>query len=1215
MIFERADHGRRIGRGQLFWRVHRSGGARRKLLFFLVLLALFVAFLPVLVTKTPLRDAVVAAAMPGGALRVTIGEASLGWFSGLSLSQVEVWNEAGDKLLAAETITMDRSPIQLLANRRDLGTIDIAKPTLHIKIRPDGSNLEDALSHLLAAAAEREPPSPDDGAASQVQYSVRLSEGTVVAEDLSMNRAWRVENVDLQYDSGGANGGLGQWSLTAQFVDVAADGAAPATAGQIALTLTSNDGQQQLAWQTEGLPLAMAEPWLRRFIVAADASGTLASQGNATWTAAAPTDLNTSGYLSISRLDASAPALHGDRIRLERLELPWRLTAAQTGLKIEDLQLQSDIGRAAMRGTIDATALTNGGSIREVVLSAGKRHDVELRGVLDVERLAAMLPRALRIRDDTAITSGTIELSGRCQPAGSGQRITGSVRTSQLSATSGGRPLHWNQPITANVSLTREVGALRLEELACDSEFLQISARGTPQEFTAAASFDLNRLSQQLGQFVDLSGMELAGTGEAKFDWSQEAADAFSARAAGSLAQLRIALAEGGAWVEPQLEMRANAGGRLDTTSGRPTRLDNGELQVSAQKDELAARLTGPVELSSPAPVWPASIEATGRIARWLTRVRPWFSPDPWQVDGVAALTTRVRVSSQSFEAEGTALSVTDLRAVNPEWDIRESRVELAGDVRWNGASGELAMTAGQLVTSTVSLAVKDVAYRPARDLDAPGATQFTGAAAFRTDLARLASWQAQQAGGAEYRPQGALTGNVRFAQQNGRVVGELVANGENLALTQKSTTKKDESPLSYEFIWQEPKVSARGQVVYEPATDQLAFQQFQIQSNTLQAAVNGQIDQLSTASNLNVAGTLNYDLAQLTPLLRPYVGEGIQLIGRERARFALAGQLTSPTRLTAQPVGLSSQSAIHNPQSAIPLHWSRRIRAQLEMPWSGAKVYGLPVGTGRLAATLGEGAVRVEPLKLAVGEGKLTASPYVRLDPAPSELLLPAGPLITNVRISPEVSDAMLKYVAPVLAGATQSEGLFSMQLEGARVPLEEPRRADSAGKLTVHSVRVVPGAMVREWIGLAQQIEAIAKRKVSSPNPSPKRRGEDVTLLSIRDQQVNFRMVDGRVHHENMEFQVGDVVMRSQGSVGLDETLSLVLRVPIQDAWVADQPLLAGLKGQSLQVPITGTLTRPKMDPRAVATLSQQLLQNAAGQAIGNEINKALDKLFKQN
>jgi hypothetical protein len=97
-------------------------------------------------------------------------------------------------------------------------------------------------------------------------------------------------------------------------------------------------------------------------------------------------------------------------------------------------------------------------------------------------------------------------------------------------------------------------------------------------------------------------------------------------------------------------------------------------------------------------------------------------------------------------------------------------------------------------------------------------------------------------------------------------------------------------------------------------------------------------------------------------------------------------------------------------------------------------------------------------------------------------------------------------------------------------------------------------------------------------------------------------------------MEFQVGDIVMRSQGSVGLDETLSLVLQVPIQDSWIASQPLLAGLKGQSLQVPIAGTLTRPQMDQRAIASLSQQLLQSAAGQAIGGELNKALDKLFKR-
>jgi hypothetical protein len=202
-----------------------------------------------------------------------------------------------------------------------------------------------------------------------------------------------------------------------------------------------------------------------------------------------------------------------------------------------------------------------------------------------------------------------------------------------------------------------------------------------------------------------------------------------------------------------------------------------------------------------------------------------------------------------------------------------------------------------------------------------------------------------------------------------------------------------------------------------------------------------------------------------------------------------------------------------------------------------------------------------------------------------------------------------MLKYVAPVLAGTTQSEGLFSLELGSARVPLGEPRRADSTGKLTVHSVRVVPGPLANQWISLAKQIEAIARRRdaASLANKSP------VTLLAVRDQQVNFQVMDGRVHHEGMEFQVGDVTMRSSGSVGFDETIGLTLQVPIQDAWIANEPLLAGFRGQTLQVPISGTLTRPQMDSRAVASLGQQLLQGAAQQAIGGELNKALDKLFK--
>jgi hypothetical protein len=146
------------------------------------------------------------------------------------------------------------------------------------------------------------------------------------------------------------------------------------------------------------------------------------------------------------------------------------------------------------------------------------------------------------------------------------------------------------------------------------------------------------------------------------------------------------------------------------------------------------------------------------------------------------------------------------------------------------------------------------------------------------------------------------------------------------------------------------------------------------------------------------------------------------------------------------------------------------------------------------------------------------------------------------------------------------------------------------------------VPGPTTEQWVGLAQQVQSLIKRSDVQPNQA--------TLLSIRDQQVNFKVADGRVYHQNIEFQIGDVIMRSQGSVGLtDETISLTLQIPVQDDWVAKNPILAGLKGQTLQIPVSGTLKRPQMDKRALANISGQLIQNAAG----SQINKALDKILK--
>lgn len=1201
-------------------RRRRGGRWKRRLFLFLVFVAIMVAALPWLVAKTPLGNLLIAAAMPNDAVRVTIGDASLGWLSEPSLSQVDVRDADGRPLLAIELIQMRRTPWALALNWRNLGEIEITKPTLYLDVRANGSNVEDAIARLTAGSDHVViDQTADEQAAAPIELAVRVVDGAILANDVAASRQWRARGLELQFDSRDARGGVGRFAASGQLETKDAGGTVVPAGQFVASLVAAEGGRQQLQAQAESLSLAVLRPWLQRFATGVDLNGNLTGQGTATWDAGAispsdppvigqsiPAEFATSGVLRIDQLDAAAAVLSGDRIRLSRVELPWQVSAQPQGIVIEQLQIKTDVGQIAARGTIDPNGITAAANVSPNTLGMTGLGDVEVRGELDLARLAAMLPRALRIRDDTTITGGTIQLIARSQSLDGEQSLSGVVRTAGLAANSAGRPVRWDQPASATFDLRREAGRMRIESLRCDSEFLRIEAAGTTQQLTASAEFDLNRLASQLGQFVDLNGIELAGTGTAHVDWHQTAADKFAAAANSELSQLRLTLGDGTVWAEPRLALKAAATGALDPATLKPTSVANASFQIVAETDELAANLTGPVALTAAAPTWPVSVLANGSLARWLVRARPWFDPGSWQMDGQSELAVDANVSATAVDVAAAKLIVLNLRAVGGGLSINEPKLEVAGDGRWNGATSEVGSKSLQIVTSTVAVAAQDLRAR----IGGEGAPQLSGAAAFRADLARLAAWQVATNSAPGYRPQGMLTGNLQFAQQADRTTGELSANGQNLSLVASRGVPAPGSergggppgsPTSdYQTIWQEPQLSVRGVVAYEASVDRMTLQQFEVQSNTLQATIGGKIEKLTAAADVNLTGTANYDLAQLTPLLRPYLGDGIQFTGREAARFQVAGAIGKNSDVRFQNVGFASQSAVH---------WSRQVRARFEAPWASANVYGLPVGGGKIGAELVDGAVRFDPLAIAVAEGQLTATPLVRLDPEPMELTLPQGPVLSNVNISPEVSEAMLKYVAPVLAGATQSEGKFSLQLEGARVPFGDPKRADVAGKLAVHSVRVVPGPLAKEWIGIAQQIEAIAKRR----DPAALAQRPTMTLLSIHDQQVNFRLVDGRVHHQNMEFQIDDVRLRSEGSVGLDETLSLVLHVPIQDKWIEGERLLAGLKGQSLTIPVGGTLTRPRMDQSAVAGLSQQLLQGAAQQAVGNELNRALDKLFK--
>jgi hypothetical protein len=145
--------------------------------------------------------------------------------------------------------------------------------------------------------------------------------------------------------------------------------------------------------------------------------------------------------------------------------------------------------------------------------------------------------------------------------------------------------------------------------------------------------------------------------------------------------------------------------------------------------------------------------------------------------------------------------------------------------------------------------------------------------------------------------------------------------------------------------------------------------------------------------------------------------------------------------------------------------------------------------------------------------------------------------------------------------------------------------------------------------YIGLAQQIESLFKGQPREGTAA----ATVFTLVHLDEQQVRVNMNQGRVFHQDLKMKVGEIAIVTSGSVGADQTLDLIVEVPIQEGWGADHKLLRHLQGQSVRVPIKGTIGRPQIDRSALDELGRQIVGGAASNLINREASRLLEGLIK--
>ena len=1173
------------------------------LLVLVLVLAGLVLFAPQLATQTAMKDRLIQWVLPPGAAQVQVQQASASWWSPVTLRNVEVFDVDGQPMISVEQIITEKRLIDLATNYRALGTIHASHPRLNLVVTKQGSNLQRALATFQP---ESKPATASATTSSPVSLGLEITGGHIDVIDQVSGSQSTAANVDLSLFVPAANESELVVKLTADTTQGHRAGSLQAEVRwQPPPELTASDlGVGQVVLKSDRFPLPILTPLLSRTVPDLRLDGQMDTELTCSWAnqAEGPA-LQAAGSLGIANgIFAMASLLGNDELKSQHAAAQIEASISHSQVDIRRLQTDSEFGQLVVTGSAPLSELVAEDVFAQLA-SSSSRHELQAEGQVNLAQLARALPETLRLRQGTNITEGTLDVNASSRNPGGARQLSAVVKASTLEGVANGQPIRWDRPVELNL-VAKPVGQKWLiERLEATAQFLRVLASGDATNGQFQATGDLDLMLSELRKFSDVGDLQLAGSFESDGNWQTNAGGQVAGNATANVQRFTMSYAGMQPWHENQMNLKGAFEGQVREHAIQQISTASAELVSGG--DQLQVVLTQPVAQPSLESQWPARAALRGNIETWLARLQPWITLGEWNIAGAIDASATGIASTTEISLEPIEANLTDVRAVSGNQVVVDPQVKVSGTARWSQAEKRVTIPSATVSSSTLAMRGQDI------DVSlAPESFRATGTTSFRTDLQRLWSWVADPQQPSTTVPQGLATGTVQLSTTGNQVRFSGDAKVTDLVVNSWSPASQS-SPGAWNRSWHEAQLTVNAHGTFDQPVDLLHLEKLDVISEAVQLAAKGKIEKLATAPYADLSGQLQYDWQRMLDKIREQVGPQVQIAGQHRQPFVVRGPLTSGAVAARNPAFPGQPPRMIKP--TVP----PELTAQVALAWDQANMYGITVGPQEIKARLEQGTIFTEPISLALrsngGSGtpqsaSVTMAPRVELNSQPMMLLLDQTTAAENIELTPELCSHWLKYIAPLVAGTATASGSLSANLAGARIPLTNPVAADIAGQVTIHQAKVSPGPMAQQLLSISQQVGSIVQK-----NPSKLAFLEaDKTWLDIQQQQVEFQMGGGRVYHRNLEFHLGEATVQSHGWVGLDQTIALEANIPILDKWIGDEKLLAGMRGKSVQIPIRGTFSRPQLDQRALANISQQLIGSTAEQFIQGELQKGLQKLL---
>jgi hypothetical protein len=1129
------------------------------------LLVLGTWFAPAIVAKTSLRNRLARQALADIRGSVDVGSASLGWFSPVELRDVTVTDEAGRTVVHVPKVSSQKSLYALVRDRSAPGEFVLESPTVSVVCEKNATNLETALAEYL-----KDDGQPRTGPRTPV--ALRVTGGTLTITDAETGKTTRVEDISAT-------------------VNVPVDRAEP-----VAVQLTAATGKLDADVQhgesgsaqlrCSGLQLDTFAPLVKRFAPGLILAGAAGADLKLTWgkDATGRGTLSLNGTVGAKQLTVGGPVLSGEKLVLDSADLPLALTLVGRTLTVRKFDLTCDVGTLSVAGTFDPD---EGGE--KVLTHAG----VMISADIDLARLAGKLPKLLRVRDGTELREGKLKIALTSRADGAGAVWEGSVRTSSIHGVRDGKPIAWEEPLNVEFVGRYAAGEFpTFDKFVCTSDFLAVNVRTTHDTVQAAATVYLHQLGQRLGEFIDLGGIDLGGTASAQLVGQRGPDSAFKAVATVELKEFALADRRGKGLKESALKLQVTAAGTAPP--GGPVRLTSARAALTAAGDELDVSLLEPVadlcQLSSGA----AELRVSGDLARWKARVGALTTIPAYEISGKLAASGKAKFAADRITVDRLTISLTNVKFRGAGILLDEPAMNAVGDFALprsapNGPPA--AATVTKLTLTAVPLSVTDgtLTFEPQPN----GDVFVSGAGQCVTDLNRLGAavklYADSHGPDAMY---GRGVGPMRF-----RAGGAVTTFGGTLDVTNFAYGPKEKP------VWAEPTLRLEADGNYRDSTDSVTIAVAKIDRPGLALDAKGAVGNATTTQDVNFTGTLRYDWSKLTPLMRELVGASFTATGSGTRAFTVAGPLSPPGAVASAPppkiggpIELKAPGA-PSPKSPPPGAPSvfALLNGELAIGWESIKAYGFDVGAGELRGKLTRGVVDVSPVAATFGGGKVRLAPTLDLSTSPGSVVLAKGPVVEHAKLTPAATSGALGYALPAIANAGQAEGEISAVIDDNRITLGDFTRSNVKGTLVIHKAVVGASPVVAE---IAKLLGA-----------------KNTTMTLASDSTVPVWVADGRVHHKDFALHISGTTLHTSGSVGFDNTLDLVVDVPIpKDLPVLkNNPVLVkAVAGKVVKVPMKGTLAKPELDVKAFEQAVAALARGAAKEVGKEAIEKELNKLF---